>query len=130
MPDQRRAVRPKARPPHAAGDQARRDAEEGPVDPEAREAADERAVAPPGRVGGVQRVIAGGGGGGGGGGEGLLQRLEDAARVAVDVAADGEDGDLAVRDVEAVAEERAGHHARDGDEGVRDLLEAEADADL
>lgn len=43
----------------------------------------------------------------------MLQRLDDQARVAVNLAANGQDWDLAVCDAEGGCEERAGEHRWD-----------------
>ena len=56
--------------------------------------------------------------------------LRNQAGVGVDVAADGEDGDLAVGEGEEVREGGAGHHGGDFDESVGDVEEVEGHADF
>ena len=52
----------------------------------------------------------------------MFERFDDETGVAVEFLSDGEDGNFAVSQVEGVAEERARHHRRDGNEGVGDLF--------
>lgn len=63
-------------------------------------------------------------------GEEMLEGFADQGRIAVKLSTNGEDGNLAVCEIEVVFEERSWHHAGNCDELVWDLLESEDMADF
>jgi len=110
--------------PNRTGNQSGGHSEEGPVRPEGREATDEGLIRPTCGISWIKRAVAERRR------ELVLKCLQNDARIAVDIVTNREDRDLAVGEVEQLDQDGPGHHRRNLDEGIWNLLKAQGQADL